>query len=95
MPTPQLLLTCSGGTLTLPTLPLVDYADGGHLWVNRPRQVWGRVELTANELSHWRFLVAATAQVSLRTLRNIVHSSRAYPFVKRAGRFNQTQRYNE
>ncbi|MCA3019695.1 MAG: hypothetical protein ING56_05715 [Rhodocyclaceae bacterium] len=95
MPTPQLLLTCGGGIMILPNMPLVDRADGGHLGVNRPREVWERVELSANELSHWGFLVAATVQVSLRALRNILRSSMAYPFIKRAGRFNQTQRYNE
>jgi hypothetical protein len=94
MPTPQLLLTCGGGIMILPNMPLVDRADSGHLGVNRPREVWERVELSANELSHWGS-VAATVQVLLRALRNILRSSMAYPFIKRAGRFNQTQRHNE
>jgi hypothetical protein len=49
-------------------MPLVDRADGGHLWVNPPREVWERAELTADELSAWSFLIAAAAQAMLQTL---------------------------
>lgn len=65
---PQVLLTCAGGSLSLPTLPLLDRADGGHLWVNPPREVWERSALTRNELMHWSFLIAAAGQAMLEVL---------------------------
>jgi hypothetical protein len=68
MATAQVLLKCSGGTMTLPNMPLVDRADGGHLCANPPREVWERGELSAIELSHWGFLVAATGQAMLAVL---------------------------
>ncbi len=62
------MIACAGGTVTLPGMPLLDRFDGGHLWVNPPREVWERSELTPLELTHWSFLVAATAQAMLHTL---------------------------
>jgi len=49
-------------------LVFVDRRDGGHLIVNPPRTVWERSELTAEELSRWSFLVAATGQAMLEAL---------------------------
>ena len=43
----DLLLSCAGGTVTLPARPLNHRRDGGHLLVNPPREVWERSELTA------------------------------------------------
>lgn len=67
----NILLECSGGKLTMPALPLLDRADGGHLWVNPPRSVWERSELTAIELTHWSFLIAASGQAMLDTLEQL------------------------
>jgi len=52
----------------LPDMPLLDRLDGGHLWVNPPREVWERMELTPLELTHWSFLIAATAQAMMQEL---------------------------
>jgi diadenosine tetraphosphate (Ap4A) HIT family hydrolase len=60
--------TCDGGTLLIPHLVLCDRADGGHLVVNPPRDVWERSELTAHELARWSFLVAATGEAMLAVL---------------------------
>jgi diadenosine tetraphosphate (Ap4A) HIT family hydrolase len=68
MPETGVLLRCSGGTVTLPAMPLLDRADGGHLWVNPPREVWERSVLSPSELTHWSFLIAATAQAMLAVL---------------------------
>ncbi len=68
MAAPVELLRCSGGTVTLPAMPLLDRTDGGHLWVNPPREVWERGVLSATELTHWSFLIAAAAQAMLAVL---------------------------
>src|SRR3954465_4561251 len=70
MSSPTVLFTCDGGTVCLPAadLVLVDRNDGGNLIVNPPRDVWERSELTAQELTHWGFLVAATGRAMLDTL---------------------------
>ena len=57
-----------GGAVVLPEMPLVDRADGGNLIVNPPRSVWDRSELTADELTAWSFLVAATGRAMLDVL---------------------------
>jgi hypothetical protein len=64
------LLTCDGGSVTLPAteLVLVDREDGGNLIVHPPRDVWERRELTPHELTAWSFLIAATASAMLDTL---------------------------
>lgn len=62
------LLTCAGGTVEVPGMPLIGRADGGHLVVNPPRAVWERSELAPQELSAWSFLVAATGQAMLAAL---------------------------
>jgi hypothetical protein len=62
------LFECRGGSIVLPELPLVDRNDGGNLIVNPPREVWERSELTAEELTHWSFLVAATGRAMLDAL---------------------------
>jgi hypothetical protein len=56
------------GTVTLPELPLLDRADGGHLVVHPPRPVWERSLLTARELAAWSRLVAATGAAMLECL---------------------------
>ncbi|HEX6095141.1 MAG TPA: hypothetical protein VF432_02370 [Thermoanaerobaculia bacterium] len=58
----------TGGSIVLPELPLVDRNDGGNLIVNPPREVWERSELTAEELTRWSFLVAATGRAMLDVL---------------------------
>lgn len=65
-----ILFECEGGTVNLPAvnLVLVDRADGGNLIVNPPRDVWERSELTAEELTKWSFLVAATGRAMLDAL---------------------------
>ena len=63
-----LLFAGAGGTVTLPTMPLLDRADGGHLWVNPPYDVWERAMLSAADLTQWSFLIAATAQAMLQSL---------------------------
>lgn len=64
----QVIFTGVGGIVTLPTTPLNGREDGGHLLVNPPREVWERSELTAPELMHWSFLVAATGEAMLTAL---------------------------
>jgi len=63
-----LLYEGSGGTLVLPDMVFLDRADGGHLVVNPPREVWERSELTAKELTQWSFLVAATGRAMIEVL---------------------------
>lgn len=64
------LFRCAGGTIVLPhrTLVLVDRRDGGNLVVNPPREVWERAELSADELTRWSFLVAATGAAMIESL---------------------------
>jgi hypothetical protein len=57
-----------GGEIVLPALVLVGRGDGGNLIVNPPREVWERSELSAAELTHWSFLVAATGRAMLDVL---------------------------
>jgi hypothetical protein len=64
----QTLISCAGGTVSLPAKPMNHRNDGGHLLVNPPRPVWERSELTANELARWACLVAATGRAMLETL---------------------------
>jgi diadenosine tetraphosphate (Ap4A) HIT family hydrolase len=63
-----LLYEGPGGTLVLPKMLFLDRADGGHLIVNPPREVWERSELTAKELTQWSFLVAATGRAMIDVL---------------------------
>ncbi|MGZ5446485.1 MAG: hypothetical protein ACXWLY_31685 [Thermoanaerobaculia bacterium] len=62
------LFTSSGGSIVLPELVLVDREDGGNLIVEPPRDVWERSELTAEELTLWSFLIAATGRAMLDVL---------------------------
>jgi len=62
------LFRCDGGEIVLPPLVLTGRLDGGNLIVNPPREVWERSELTAAELTHWSFLVAATGRAMLDVL---------------------------
>ena len=64
----HVLYTGPGGRIVLPDLLLVGRADGGHLCVDPPRDVWERGELSADELTQWSFLVAASASAMLETL---------------------------
>jgi hypothetical protein len=67
MPAPE-SFSCDGGSLLVPRVVLCDRADGGHLIVNPPRDVWERSELAAHELTRWSFLVAATGEAMLEVL---------------------------
>lgn len=62
------LFTSGGGSIVLPELVLVDREDGGNLIVDPPRVVWERSELTAEELTLWSFLIAATGRAMLDVL---------------------------
>lgn len=64
------ILKCAGGEVVLPDrkLVLVSREDGGNLIVNPPREVWERGELSAEELTQWSFLVAATGGAMLESL---------------------------
>ena len=64
----QQLLTCPGGTLCVPVHPMIDRANGGNLWVMPPRPVWDRSELSAEELTQWSFLIAASGRAMLGVL---------------------------
>ncbi len=64
----RVLFSGLGGRIVLPDLRLVGRADGGHLCVDPPRDVWERGELSAGELTQWSFLVAASASAMLETL---------------------------
>ena len=61
------LFAGSGGRVVLPLGEglLIDRADGGHLCVEPPRPVWERSELTAEELTHWSFLISATGRAMI------------------------------
>jgi hypothetical protein len=52
----------------LPTQPLIDRSDGGHLVAHPPRAVWERSELAPHELASWSLLVAATGAAMLECL---------------------------
>ena len=62
------IVSSAGGTVTLPSLVLLDRADGGHLVVHPPRTVWERSELTSRELGSWARLVSATGAAMLECL---------------------------
>ena len=58
----------AGGNVVVPQHPFLDRADGGHLIVNPPRDVWEQSELTAIELAHWCFLVGAIGRAMIDVL---------------------------
>jgi len=82
MPTPQLLLTCGGGIMILPNMPLVDRADGVRLCINTPREVWEHVELSAIMPTQCGFLVAATGQARLHQLSGGRFSANRYETIQ-------------
>ena len=57
-----------GGEVIVPPRVFLDRADGGHLIVNPPREVWERSELTAAELTRFSFLVAAAGRAMIDAL---------------------------
>ena len=57
-----------GGTVVLPKSVFLDRADGGHLIVRPPTDVWERSELAPAEFIQWCFLVAATARAMIDVL---------------------------
>ena len=65
-----ILFSSDGGDLILPDRAslLVSRENGGNLVVNPPRAVWERSELTAAELIHFSFLVAAAGRAMLDVL---------------------------
>ena len=65
-----ILFECAGGVIALPAQfsLLADRADGGHLLANPPRAVWERSALSADELTAWAHLVAATGEAMLAVL---------------------------
>jgi diadenosine tetraphosphate (Ap4A) HIT family hydrolase len=58
----------AGGTVVLPKMVFLDRADGGHLIVNPPRDVWEQSELSALDLAHWCFLVGAIGRAMIDVL---------------------------
>ena len=54
--------------MVVPTTPFLDRADGGHLIINPPRNVWEQSELSAIELMHWCFLVGAIGRAMIDVL---------------------------
>jgi hypothetical protein len=62
----------AGGTVVVPSQPLIDRGDGGHLIVTPPRPVWERGELTRAELTAWSMLVAAAGWAMLESLPQLV-----------------------
>ena len=67
------LFECAGGVIALPAPHslLADRADGGHLLANPPRRVWERSALSADELTAWAHLVAATGEAMLAVLSQL------------------------
>ena len=57
-----------GGRVVVPARPFLDRADGGHLIVLPPREVWERSELAARELVEFSFLVAAAGRAMIDAL---------------------------
>jgi len=64
----QRLLVTAGGALCVPRHPMIDRKDGGNLWVMPPRDIWDRSELTADELTQWSYLIAASGRAMLDVL---------------------------
>ncbi len=58
----------AGGSVIVPSRVFLDRADGGHLIVNPPREVWERSELRPEELMAFSFLVAATGRAMIDAL---------------------------
>lgn len=58
----------AGGSVVLPKMVFLDRADGGHLIINPPRDVWEQSELTSIELMHWCFLVGAIGRAMIDVL---------------------------
>jgi len=58
----------AGGTVVVPKMVFLDRADGGHLIVNPPRDVWEQSELSAIELAHWCFLIGAIGRAMIDVL---------------------------
>lgn len=64
----RVIVESAGGVVIIPTMPLLDRTDGGHLVVNPPRSVWERSELTPPELANWAYLTAAAGEAMLDCL---------------------------
>ena len=62
------IYTGAGGTVVLPKMVFLDRADGGHLIINPPRDVWEQSELSAIEVAHWWFLVGAIGRAMIDVL---------------------------
>ncbi len=58
----------AGGTGVLPKMVFLDRADGGHLIINPPKDVWEQSELSALDLAHWCFLVGAIGRAMIDVL---------------------------
>jgi diadenosine tetraphosphate (Ap4A) HIT family hydrolase len=64
----EVLYRGPGGKVILPGRVFLDRADGGHLIVLPPAEVWERSELTAAQLVEWSFLVAAVGRAMIDAL---------------------------
>ena len=58
----------AGGTVVLPKMVFLDRADGGHLIINPPKDVWEASELSALDLAHWCFLYGAMGRAMIDVL---------------------------
>lgn len=58
----------AAGRVTVPSMPLIDRGDGGHLVVHPRSEVWERNQLDKDELVSWGLLVAATGAAMLECL---------------------------
>src|SRR5204862_6664681 len=58
----------AGGMVVLPKTVFLDRADGGHLIVNPPRDVWEQSELANVEFMHWCILVGAIGRSMIDVL---------------------------
>ena len=58
----------AGGTVVLPKSVFLDRADGGHLIINPPKEVWEASELSPLDLAHWCFLYGAIGRAMIDVL---------------------------
>ena len=58
----------AGGTVVLPKSVFLDRADGGHLIINPPKDVWEASELSPLDVAHWCFLYGAIGRAMIDVL---------------------------
>ena len=58
----------AGGSVVLPKMVFLDRADGGHLIINPPKDVWEASELSPLDVAHWCFLYGAIGRAMIDVL---------------------------